>query len=145
MREMLAVTAALAATSLSESVALLTDGRFSGATHGFMIAHIAPEAAAGGPIAVVREGDRIIIDVPNRKLQLDIADTELGRRLSRWSPAEPRYRAGIFAKYANSVSSASQGAVTHPGQGQHGEGRRVSSPQPPAAHAFAFGGPITCE
>jgi dihydroxy-acid dehydratase len=144
MREMLAVTAALAATPLSESVALVTDGRFSGATHGLMIAHVAPEAAAGGPVAAVREGDRIIIDVANRKLQLDIADSELEQRLSQWSPPEPRYHSGIFAKYANSVSSASQGAVTHPGRRQYAEGRRVNSPAP-AARVFAFGGPITCE
>jgi dihydroxy-acid dehydratase len=146
MREMLAVTAALAATPLSETVALLTDGRFSGATHGFMIAHIAPEAAVGGPIAAVHEGDTIVIDVANRKLQLDIADAELRRRLSRWSPPQPRYRSGVFAKYANSVSSASYGAVTNPVQaGEYAEERAAAMQNAAAAPAMAFGGPITCE
>ncbi len=145
MREMLAVTAALAATPLSESVALLTDGRFSGATHGFMIAHISPEAAVGGAIAAVREGDTIVIDVANRKLQLDISDAELGRRLAQWSPPEPRYRSGVFAKYANSVSSASYGAVTNKVQSSDfAEGRNPVS-QLTASAAVAFGGPITCE
>ena len=115
MREMLAVTAALAATPLSESVALLTDGRFSGATHGFMIAHIAPEAAVGGPIAAVHEGDTITIDVNHGRLQLEISDAELRRRLTQWVPPVPRYKTGVFAKYANSVSSAAIGAVTTPG------------------------------
>src|SRR6516165_110561 len=117
MREMLAVTAALAATPLSESVALLTDGRFSGATHGFMIAHIAPEAANGGPIAAVHQGDTIAVDVARGRLQLEVSEAEIRRRMTKWSPAEPRYRAGIFAKYALSVSSAAFGAVTTPGRG----------------------------
>jgi dihydroxy-acid dehydratase len=115
MREMLAVTAAIAATPLSEHVALITDGRFSGATHGLMIAHVAPEAAAGGPMAVVREGDLVSIDVEKRALQVKVSDQELEQRLSVWRPATPRYRSGVFAKYANEVSSASEGAVTHAG------------------------------
>ncbi len=129
MREMLAVTAALAATPLSESVALLTDGRFSGATHGFMIAHVAPEAAAGGPIAAVHEGDTIAIDVDRGRLQLEVSDAELQRRMANWSPPVPRYKTGVFAKYANSVSSAAFGAVTTPGNGLEGAkagGTRVS-------------------
>ena len=118
MREMLAVTAALAATPLSESVALLTDGRFSGATHGFMVAHVAPEAAVGGPIAAVHEGDMITIDVDRGRLQLEISDSELRHRMTKWVPPVPRYRTGVFAKYANSVSSAAFGAVTTPGRGR---------------------------
>src|SRR5271167_4790424 len=118
MREMLAVTAALAATSLSETVALLTDGRFSGATHGFMIAHIAPEAAVGGPIAAVREGDTISIDVAHGRLQLEVAEAEIRRRMTKWVAPGSRYKTGVFAKYALSVSSASLGAVTTPGRGR---------------------------
>ena len=118
MREMLAVTAALAATPLSESVALLTDGRFSGATHGFMVAHVAPEAAAGGPIAVVREGDMISIDVAQGRLQLDVAEAEIRRRMTKWVAPGLRYKTGVFAKYALSVSSASFGAVTATGRGR---------------------------
>ena len=116
MREMLAVTAALAATPLSESVALLTDGRFSGATHGFMVAHIAPEAANGGPIAVIHEGDTIVIDVAKRKLQVEVSEAEMRRRLAQWHAPKPRYATGVFAKYAASVSSAACGAVTSPGK-----------------------------
>jgi dihydroxy-acid dehydratase len=115
MREMLAVTAALAATPLSDSVALLTDGRFSGATHGFMIAHVAPEAAVGGPIAAVHEGDIIHIDVANGQLQLEVSESEIRHRMSNWAPPALRYKTGVFAKYALSVSSAAVGAVTTPG------------------------------
>jgi dihydroxy-acid dehydratase len=118
MREMLAVTAALAATPLSESVALLTDGRFSGATHGFMIAHVAPEAAVGGAIAAVEEGDTISIDVARGRLQLEVSDAELRRRMTKWVAPSLRYKTGVFAKYALSVSSASFGAVTTPGRGR---------------------------
>jgi len=114
MREMLAVTAALAATPLSEHVALLTDGRFSGATHGFMIAHVAPEAAVGGPIAAVRESDIIHIDVANGRLEVEISEAEIEKRMSKWVTPVPRYKTGVFAKYANSVSSAAFGAVTTP-------------------------------
>ncbi len=127
MREMLAVTASLAATPLSEHVALLTDGRFSGATHGFMIAHVAPEAAVGGPIAAVQEGDIITIDVTNGRLQLEVSDTELKHRLTKWVAPVPRYKTGVFAKYANSVSSAAYGAITTPGrEGEEADGSRVS-------------------
>jgi len=118
MREMLAVTAALAATPLSDSVVLLTDGRFSGATHGFMIAHVAPEAAVGGPIAAVREGDTIHIDVARGRLQLEVSEAEIRRRMTKWVAPNLRYKTGVFAKYALGVSSASFGAVTTPGRGR---------------------------
>jgi dihydroxy-acid dehydratase len=114
MREMLGVTAALVGEGLGESVALLTDGRFSGGTHGLMVGHVAPEAALGGPIALVEEGDPIVVDVDRKALDLDVSAEELGRRRARWSPPPPRYRSGVFAKYAALVSSASEGAVTGP-------------------------------
>ena len=116
MREMLAVTGAIAGTPLTKEVALITDGRFSGATYGFMVAHVAPEAVVGGPIAVVHEGDPVVIDVSARKLELDIAQSELQLRLDAWQPRPPRYRSGVYAKYAAVVSSASRGAVTHLGR-----------------------------
>jgi len=113
MREMLAVTAAIKGIpALSETVALLTDGRFSGATRGLMAGHVAPEAYLGGTIAVVHEGDRITFDIPNRKLTLEVSDEEIAARLAAWKPPAPRYNRGVFAKYANSVSSASEGAIT---------------------------------
>jgi dihydroxy-acid dehydratase len=113
MREMLAVTAAIKGIpALSDTVALLTDGRFSGATRGLMAGHVAPEAQLGGPIAAVREGDTITFDIPNRKLTLNVPETEIAKRLAAWKAPEPRFKRGVFAKYANSVSSASQGAVT---------------------------------
>ena len=113
MREMLAVTAAIKGIpELSETVALLTDGRFSGATRGLMAGHVAPEAQLGGPIAAVREGDRITFDVPNRTLTVDITDEELATRLAAFHATAPRYKRGVFAKYAATVGSASQGAVT---------------------------------
>ncbi|HEY4347991.1 MAG TPA: dihydroxy-acid dehydratase [Gaiellaceae bacterium] len=112
MREMLHVTAALVGEGLGDEVALITDGRFSGATHGLMVGHIAPEAARGGPIAAVRDGDTIVLDVNARRLDLDISDEELAERLSSWSPPAPRYTRGVFAKYAAGVGSASEGAVT---------------------------------
>jgi len=112
MREMLAVTAAIAGTPLSEQVALITDGRFSGATHGFMVAHVSPEAAVGGPIALVHEGDEVVIDVVNGKLSVSVSLEEMRRRQARWTARSPRYQSGVFAKYAATVSSASQGAVT---------------------------------
>jgi dihydroxy-acid dehydratase len=112
MQEMLSVTAALVGEGLGDSVALLTDGRFSGGTHGLMIGHVAPEAALGGPIAFVEEGDRIVIDVDAKRLDLDVDAAELERRRAGWTPPEPRYRTGVLAKYAALVSSASQGAVT---------------------------------
>ncbi len=113
MREMLAVTAAIKGMpELSSTVALLTDGRFSGATHGLMAGHVAPEAQLGGPIAAVREGDSIVFDIPNRKLTLEVPDAEIASRLKSWKAPEPRFKAGVFRKYADSVSSASLGAVT---------------------------------
>ena len=112
MREMLGVTAALVGEGLGETVALLTDGRFSGATRGLMAGHVAPEAAAGGPIAVVEEGDMISFDIPNRTLSLEIKKKELKRRLKAWEPRPPHYTTGVFAKYARLVSGAERGAVT---------------------------------
>jgi dihydroxy-acid dehydratase len=113
MREMLAVTAAIKGIpALSETVALITDGRFSGATRGLMAGHVAPEAFLGGPIAAVREGDTITFDVPGRTLTLNVPDEEIAARLAAWRAPDPRYKRGVFAKYANSVSSASQGAIT---------------------------------
>ncbi len=112
MREMLGVTAAIVGEGLGDSVALLTDGRFSGATRGLMAGHVAPEAAVGGPIAAVREGDTISFDVENRRLDLEISDAEMASRLASWTAPEPHYKTGAFAKYAKLVSSASEGAVT---------------------------------
>jgi dihydroxy-acid dehydratase len=115
MREMLGVTAALVGQGLGETVALLTDGRFSGATRGLMAGHVAPEAAHGGPIAALRDGDTVTFDVENRTLSVDLPDGELGARLREWREPEPRYSTGVMAKYAALVSSASEGAVTDPG------------------------------
>jgi dihydroxy-acid dehydratase len=112
MREMLHVTGALQGAGLGESVALMTDGRFSGATHGFMIAHIVPEAAERGPIAALRNGDVISIDVKKRRLDAELTAAELKRRLARWKAPRPRYTTGVFHKYAKTVSNASEGAVT---------------------------------
>jgi dihydroxy-acid dehydratase len=112
MREMLGVTGAIVGEGLGDSVALLTDGRFSGATRGFMAGHVAPEAAVGGPIAAVREGDTISIDIPNRRLDLQVSEDEVRERLRGWAAPPPRYTTGVLAKYAASVSSAAQGAVT---------------------------------
>jgi dihydroxy-acid dehydratase len=112
MREMLGVTAALVGAGLGDSVALLTDGRFSGATHGLMAGHVAPEAAHGGPIAAVRDRDTIVFDIKARRLDVDISEQELKARLSQWTPPTPRYKTGVMAKYAKLVSSASEGAVT---------------------------------
>jgi dihydroxy-acid dehydratase len=114
MREMLHVTAAIVGEGLSEEVALVTDGRFSGATHGFMVGHVAPEAFRGGPIAAVREGDVVVVDVESRELRVELSDDELAARLADWRPPAPRYTAGVFAKYAAQVSSASEGAITRP-------------------------------
>ena len=113
MREMLGVTAALVGAGLGDSVALLTDGRFSGATHGLMAGHVAPEAAHGGPIAAVRESDTIVFDIKARRLDVEISPQELSSRLRQWTPPPPRYKTGVMAKYAKLVSSASLGAVTN--------------------------------
>ncbi len=112
MREMLQVTAALVGGGLGEHVALITDGRFSGATRGMMIGHVAPEAVRGGPIAALREGDEITIDIDGRKLEVNLTDEEISERVAAYEPPEPQYRRGVMAKYAATVSSASEGAVT---------------------------------
>jgi dihydroxy-acid dehydratase len=112
MREMLAVTAALVGEGIGDQVALLTDGRFSGATHGLMAGHVAPEAPHGGPIAAVRDGDMIEVDITNRRLELDLPQEEIERRIAAWEAPRPRYTKGAMAKYARSVSSASEGAIT---------------------------------
>jgi dihydroxy-acid dehydratase len=112
MREMLHVTGAIVGEGLSDSVALITDGRFSGATHGFMVGHVAPEASKGGPIAALREGDVVVLDVDRHELNVELADEEIAARLADWAEPEPRYRRGALANYATLVSSASHGAVT---------------------------------
>ncbi len=114
MREMLGVTAAIVGAGLGETVALLTDGRFSGATRGLMVGHVAPEAARNGPIAAVCDGDFVVIDCARRELRVELSDGEIQDRLASVQPREPRYPTGVFAKYATLVSSSSQGAVTHP-------------------------------
>ncbi len=114
MREMLSVTGALVGEGLGGSVALLTDGRFSGATHGLMMGHVSPEAALGGTIAAVHEGDMIHIDVNQRLLEVEISDAEIKQRMAKWKPPKPRYPTGVFAKYAALVSSAAEGAITRP-------------------------------
>ncbi len=112
MPEMLGITAALVGQGLGESVALLTDGRFSGATHGLMVGHVAPEGMVGGPIAALRDGDTIIFDIPGRRLDVELSDAEIKARLKDWKPPAPHYKTGVMAKYAQLVSSASRGAVT---------------------------------
>jgi dihydroxy-acid dehydratase len=114
MREMLHVTASIVGEGIGEEVALITDGRFSGATHGLMVGHVAPEAFRGGPIAALREGDTIVLDVDARELRVDLPDEEIARRLAAWTPPPPRYASGVLAKYAALVSSASEGAITRP-------------------------------
>ena len=114
MREMLGVTAAIMGAGLGDSVALLTDGRFSGATRGLMAGHVAPEAVAGGPIAAIRDGDVVTFDLKNRRLEMAVSDEEIARRLASYVPPPPRYTTGVMAKYASLVSSASQGAITRP-------------------------------
>ena len=112
MQEMLSVTSALVGEGLGDSVALITDGRFSGGTHGLMIGHIAPEAALGGPIAIVHEGDEIVIDVDRQAVDLTVPAEVLDRRRASWTAPRPRYTGGVMAKYAALVSTASEGAVT---------------------------------
>jgi dihydroxy-acid dehydratase len=123
MREMLHVTAALVGAGLGDAVALVTDGRFSGATHGLMVGHVSPEAARGGPLAAVEEGDLLVIDVEGRELRVELPDGELERRLEAWIPPAPRYPSGVLGKYAALVSSASDGAITRPPE-------RATSPSP---------------
>ena len=115
MREMLGVTAAIVGAGMGDSVALITDGRFSGATRGLMVGHIAPEAFHGGNIGLLKEGDTIVLDIDNRRLDVDISEEELTDRRAAWKQPAPRYASGVFAKYARDVASASQGAVTNPG------------------------------
>ncbi len=112
MREMLHVTGALQGAGLGDSVALMTDGRFSGATHGFMIGHVTPEAADGGPIAALKTGDTIVIDIKKRRLDVELSAAEIKRRLKAVKKPKPRYTSGVMAKYARLVSSASEGAIT---------------------------------
>ncbi|MBI4357754.1 MAG: dihydroxy-acid dehydratase, partial [Candidatus Omnitrophica bacterium] len=112
MREMLGVTAAIVGEGLGDSVALLTDGRFSGATHGLMAGHIAPEAVDRGPIAILKDGDQITFDIPKRRLDVALSEAEVKKRFTNWKLPKPRYTSGVMAKYAKLVSSASKGAVT---------------------------------
>jgi dihydroxy-acid dehydratase len=112
MREMLSVTGAIVGAGLADKVALITDGRFSGATHGHVVGHIAPEAAVGGPIALVKDGDAIVIDPARRAIELAVEAPELARRRDAWREPEPRYKTGVLAKYAKTVTSASIGATT---------------------------------
>jgi dihydroxy-acid dehydratase len=112
MREMLAPTSAIIGAGLGDSVGLITDGRFSGGTYGLVVGHVAPEAAVGGTIALIQEGDAITIDAEARLLQLNVPDEELARRRDTWQPPAPRYTRGVLAKYARLVSSSSVGAVT---------------------------------
>ena len=120
MREMLAPTSAIIGAGLGDSVGLITDGRFSGATHGLVVGHVAPEAAVGGGIALVKEGDSITIDADLHVLRLNVSEAELAARRAEWRPPTPRYRHGVLAKYASQVSSSSLGAVTD----------RARSPEP---------------
>src|SRR5690606_8121070 len=115
MREMLGVTAAIMGAGLGDSVALLTDGRFSGATRGLMAGHVAPEAVAGGPIAALRDGDVVTFDIANLRLDVALSDAEIAARLAEYTPPAPRYTSGVLAKYAHLVSSAAEGAITTPG------------------------------
>ena len=138
MQEMLSVTGALVGEGLGGSVALLTDGRFSGGTHGLMIGHVAPEAALGGPIGLVEEGDEIVIDVEARRMDLNVSEDLLAERRARWQPPAPRYTTGVMAKYAALVSSASEGAIT--------SGRRLQpavAPAPAAVSVVPEPSPIT--
>ena len=112
MREMLAPTSAIVGQGLGESVALITDGRFSGGTYGLVVGHVAPEAAVGGTIALVQDGDSITVDAERLLLQLNVEEEELARRRAVWTPPAPRYRTGVLGKFARLVSSSSQGAVT---------------------------------
>jgi dihydroxy-acid dehydratase len=112
MREMLQVTAALVGEGLGESVALLTDGRFSGATHGLMAGHVSPEAPRGGPIAAVRDGDTIVFDIPSRELNVELSDAEIEERVRAYEPPPAPFRNGVLGKYSRHVGSASEGAIT---------------------------------
>jgi dihydroxy-acid dehydratase len=115
MREMLATTAAIYGQGMGDKVALITDGRFSGATRGFCIGHVGPEAAVGGPIGLLKDGDVITIDAENNTITVDLSDAELDARRKEWTPRETDYQSGTLWKYAQTVGSAEKGAVTHPG------------------------------
>jgi dihydroxy-acid dehydratase len=115
MREMLGVTAAVVGAGHEDDVAMITDGRFSGATRGPMVGHAAPEAFVGGPIAAVEDGDTVTIDIPEREISVDLSETELEERLADWEPPEPNYTSGVLAKYGMAFGSAANGAVTNPG------------------------------
>jgi dihydroxy-acid dehydratase len=115
MREMLATTAALYGQDMGDKVALITDGRFSGATRGFCIGHVGPEAQAGGPIALVRDGDMIAIDATTGRIDLEVSDAELAERKKAWAPRVTAYGSGALWKFAQGVGPAHEGAVTHPG------------------------------
>jgi dihydroxy-acid dehydratase len=112
MREMLGPSSAVMGMGLGKEVALITDGRFSGGSHGFVVGHITPEAFSGGPIAIIKNGDPITIDAAKRKITLDLPETEISARLAAWKQPKPRYTRGVLAKYARLVSTASEGAVT---------------------------------
>jgi dihydroxy-acid dehydratase len=112
MREMLQVTAAIVGEGLGETVALITDGRFSGATHGLMAGHVAPEAPRGGPIAAVHDGDTVVFDIAARELRVELSDEEIAKRIAEYEVPEPRYTTGVLGKYARHVGSAAQGALT---------------------------------
>ena len=112
MREMLSPTGAIMGKGMGQDVAFLTDGRFSGGSHGFVVGHVTPEAAVGGPIALIKNGDTITIDAEKREVNVKLSATELKKRAKAWKPPKPRYRRGLLAKYARLVSSASEGAVT---------------------------------
>jgi dihydroxy-acid dehydratase len=114
MREMLGVTAAIVGEGLGEEVALITDGRFSGATRGVMVGHIAPEAYVGGPLAILQEGDLVVIDINHRNLSVELSDAEIQKRLQAWNAPPPRYTHGVMARYAALVSQANEGAVLKP-------------------------------
>ncbi len=114
MQEMLAITAAMIGQGLGGECALVTDGRFSGATKGLMCGHVAPEAFVGGPIAAIHEGDTVIMDIDNRSLRIVVSDDEIAARLANWKQPEPRYKTGVLAKYASLVGQANEGAVTKP-------------------------------
>jgi dihydroxy-acid dehydratase len=114
MREMLAVTGAMKGAGRGADCALVTDGRFSGGTHGFCVGHVAPEAVDGGPIAFVADGDRIIIDVPARTIDVDVDQATLNERRAGWKLPQPRYTTGVLAKYAKLVTGAERGAITQP-------------------------------
>jgi dihydroxy-acid dehydratase len=114
MREMLAITGAMKGAGRGGDAALLTDGRFSGGTHGFCIGHVAPEAVDGGPIAFVKDGDKIVVEVKRRSVDLLVNDIELAKRKQEWKPLPPRYTTGVLAKYARLVTGAERGAVTEP-------------------------------